>query len=107
MFPLDDFSEIIASRFKRHLRKLGVSPQRMKKLTYVAMNISPIQVVTRFELHVRIIQFKVSIRTREALDEFLTENVRYDFNVDKVAIIQTEKYKLSGSDLFSTNLYGV
>ena len=59
MFPLDDFSEIIASRFKRHLRKLGVSAQRMKKLTHMGMNISPIQVVTRFELHVRQIQFKI------------------------------------------------
>ena len=57
MFSLDDFSEIIASRFKKHLRRLRVSPQRMKKLTHVAMNISPIQGVTRFELHVRQIQF--------------------------------------------------
>ena len=42
----------------------------------MARNISSIQVVTRFELHVQHFQFKVGIRTREAFDEFLTENVR-------------------------------
>ena len=91
MFPLDDFSEIISSRFKRHLRRLGVPPQQMKKLTHRGTIIPPNEFIVFFELHVRQIQFKIGIRTREDLDDkYLTENVGYYFRVEKVAFVLNE-----------------
>ena len=80
----------ISSRFKRHLRRLGVPPQQMKKLTHRGTIIPSNEFIIFFELHVRQIQFKIGIRTREDLDKYLTENVGYYFRVEKVAFVLNE-----------------
>ena len=96
VFTLDDFSEIVTSRLRRHLRGLGVSSQQMKKLTQSI--IPPNKFVSSLELHVRQIQFKVGIHTREVLDDYLTKCIGYDFSVEKIVFIPNKKYKHTSSE---------
>ena len=76
-----------------------VSPQRIKELRNTRLHPS-VSVKTELELHVRIIQFKIGIHTREALDKLLAENIRYDFDVDLVQFFPSEKYNFNSFELF-------
>ena len=66
--------------------------------------VPPNKFVSFLQLHVRQIQFKVGIHTKEALDEYLTENVGYDFGVEKVAFIPSETHRRIANDLQIANI---
>ena len=70
MLPLDDLSKIISAGLIRHLRKLGVPNWEIRKLVTTSMAEPTTPFVSKLDLLVRLFQFKIGIRTREALYEF-------------------------------------
>ena len=99
MFPLNDFSEIIAGRLVRHVRNSGAPSKRIREMTEKRL-FPTVLVRTELDLHTRIIQFKIGIHIREALDEFLRENVGYASESNMVVFIPNEKYNFSPYDVF-------